>query len=127
MNNWTAIGNITTDLELKGDPNFTRKQYVNGVLAVLDPFDTSQTDFFRFVVFGTTAANMVRWLSKGNRIGVEGRVKNDNYTDKNGVKHYGTKVIIERWYFADGKRKGSVKEETPPDDDYDIGDGGFPF
>ena len=44
-----------------------------------------------------------RYLKKGARILVEGRIENDNYEDKNGVKHYTVDIRVDNIEFAGGK------------------------
>ena len=43
-------------------------------------------------------------MKKGSSVILEGRVENDNYEDKNGVKHYSVNIMVERIEFAGNKR-----------------------
>lgn len=47
-----------------------------------------ESDFFDITVLGTTADYAARNLEKGAQVIVECKVNNNNYTDKNGIKHY---------------------------------------
>ena len=40
---------------------------------------------------------------------IEGEVQNNNYTDRDGVKHYGNRVIIDRMEFCERK----TETQTP--------------
>lgn len=61
-------------------------------------------DFFRTVSFGKQAEFCEKYLTKGTKVIVTGRIETDNYTNKNGEKVYGVKVIAEEIEFAESKR-----------------------
>lgn len=124
MNNWVGIGRITREPELRIIAG-SEKAVCNMNLAVSRPFKKDETDFFRVVVFGKAAENCDRYLGKGSMIGVQGRLQNNNYEDKNGVKHYGMDIIADRVEFLDTKRKEDSDlpegfKELPIDDDEEI-------
>lgn len=129
MNHWSGIGRLTADLELKTSKHDNSKRYTYGTLAVIRPYNSDFTDFFHFTAFNETAAGMSKWLAKGNRIGVEGYFKQVMKDTRNGEKYQTYELIIERWEFADDKRKNSAaKDEPPPDDGLDeITDDRIPF
>lgn len=62
-----------------------------------------QTDFFRVSTFRQTAEFVSRYFTKGKLILVEGKVKNDNYTDQNGVKHYSCSIVADNVSFVGSK------------------------
>lgn len=62
-----------------------------------------QTDFFRVTTFRQTAEFVSRYFNKGKLILVEGKVQNDNYTDANGIKHYGCNIIADNVSFVGSK------------------------
>lgn len=51
-----------------------------------------RTDWHKIVCFGYTAKYVSDYIRKGDLVSVEGKLKNNNYTDKNGTKHYETQV-----------------------------------
>lgn len=51
-----------------------------------------RTDWHKIVCFGYTAKYVADYIRKGDLVSVEGKLKNNNYTDKNGTKHYETQV-----------------------------------
>ena len=51
-----------------------------------------KTDWHKIVCFGYTAKYVSDYIRKGDLVSVEGKLKNNNYTDKNGTKHYETQV-----------------------------------
>lgn len=71
-----------------------------------------QTDFIGCTAWRQTAEFVTRYFSKGKLIVVEGQLRNDNYTDNNGVKHYGMDVLTDQVYFA-GAKENSAPSEQP--------------
>ena len=51
-----------------------------------------KTDWHKIVCFGYTAKYVSDYIRKGDLVSVEGKLKNNNYTDKNGTKHFETQV-----------------------------------
>ena len=106
FNKIILIGNLTKNIELK--------QMQSGMvltsfdLAVARAFKNKQTgevetDFIRCQAWGKTAEFLGRYFSKGKSVVVEGDLRNNNYTDQNGVKHYGFVVNVQTVRFAGNK------------------------
>lgn len=106
FNKVILIGNLTKDIELK--------QTQSGMvltsfdIAVARAFKNKQTgeaetDFIRCQAWGKTAEFLSRYFSKGKAVVVEGDLRNNNYTDQNGVKHYGFVVNVQAVSFAGNK------------------------
>ena len=128
MNKVILTGNLTKEPEVRYTQN--GKAVVKVGLGVTRNFKksdgTRDADFFNLVAWDKTAEFFGKYLSKGTRILVEGRIQNNNYKDDNGVTHYTQDIIIENVEFAGGK-KDSDKKSTPvngfdgePVDDEDI-------
>ena len=62
-------------------------------------------DFPRVTVFGKQAENCERYLAKGCRVAVQGKIQTGSYEDKNGQKVFTTDVIAQRVEFIDFKEK----------------------
>ena len=110
MNKVILSGNLTRDPEVRYSQSGTA--YARTAIAVSRAFSSKNTegqpttDFFNLTVFGKQAEFCGRYLKKGSSVIVEGRVENDNYEDKNGVKHYSVNIMVERIEFA-GKKSSS--------------------
>lgn len=109
MNRVILMGRLT------GDPEMRYTQNNMGVarfsLAV-DKRQKSQdgrreADFFNVVSFQQTAEFVSKYFKKGQQVLVEGRLQNNNWTDKDGNKRTTTEVIVDQAYFADSKRDGA--------------------
>ncbi len=73
---------------------------------VLDFFSWGLIDFsfsFSCAVFGKGAEFAEKYLHKGTKIAITGRLETGSYTNKDGVKVYTTTVIVEEQEFAESK------------------------
>ncbi len=48
---------------------------------------TERTDWIKITSFGNTAKYVSQYINTGDLVVVEGKLKNNNYTDRNGKKH----------------------------------------
>lgn len=101
MANVTLLtGRITKDLELKQAGQTT---VTNFSLAVDNPFKKDDTSFFDVVAFGKTAELLNNYCSKGSKILVEGNLKQDRFTDKEGNNRSVVRMVANRIEFLDSK------------------------
>ena len=64
-------------------------------------------DFISCVAFGKNGEFAEKYLHKGTKIVVEGRIQTGSYTNKDGVKVYTTDVVVESQEFAESKNAQS--------------------
>lgn len=62
------------------------------------------TDFLNCVAFGAKGDFAEKYLTKGTKVVVIGRVQTDNYTNKKGEKVWSTNIVVEDIEFAESKR-----------------------
>ena len=108
------------------DPDLRYTQTENGELAIAnfrlavdrkfvrrgDP----EADFFSCTAFGRKAEFAEKYLFKGIKILVEGRMQNDNYKNRAGENVYGMRLMIEEISFAESKKaleSGNDEREEP--------------
>ncbi|PTI24598.1 single-stranded DNA-binding protein [Staphylococcus warneri] len=110
MTNIVVItGRITKDLELK---QAGQTQVTNFSMAVDNPFKKDDTSFFDVVAFGKTAELLNNYCGKGSKIGVEGTLKQDRFTDKEGNNRSVVRINANRIEFMDSK--GSNQTNNQP-------------
>lgn len=85
----TQSGNALCRFTVAVDRSFINKQTGN-----------RETDFLECTAFGKTAEFVGRYFSKGKMILVEGEMRNNNYTDNNGVKHYSNNIAVNNVSFC---------------------------
>lgn len=115
LNKVIIMGRITADIVMK--KTSSDKEYTNFSVAVDQPPRNGEkkTDFFRCTAWGGTAAFIGRYFKKGSMILLEGSMHNDDYTDKDGVKHYGMSMTVQSVSFT-GERQQEA-ESIPQEDD----------
>lgn len=67
-------------------------------------------DFINCVAFGKLGEFAEKYLRKGIKIAVTGRIQTGNYTNKEGVKAYTTDVIVEEQEFCESKNASQSNE-----------------
>jgi single-strand DNA-binding protein len=75
-----------------------------------------ETDFFNCVAFGKQGEFVEKYLSKGNKILLTGRIENNNYTNREGQKVYSVQVSVEEVEFAESKQQNSGNSNIPKQD-----------
>ncbi len=65
--------------------------------------DEQTADFIGCVAFGKSGEFAEKYLHKGTKICVTGRIQTGSYTNKDGVKVYTTDVVVEDQEFAESK------------------------
>lgn len=93
-------GNLTKDPELKVTQ--TGKSICTFRIGVKRRFQ-DVTDFHNCVAWGKTAETISRSFQKGKEILVEGELQNRSYTDKDGIKHWVTELMVEAFSFTGRK------------------------
>lgn len=69
------------------------------------------TDFISIVAFGKTGEFAEKYLKKGMKIAIVGRIQTGSYTNKDGVKVYTTDVVVEEHEFAESKGSGAAGQQ----------------
>jgi single-strand DNA-binding protein len=64
-------------------------------------------DFIGCVAFGKTAEFIEKYITKGTKILIEGRIQTGSYTNKDGQRVYTTDVVVEQVEFAESKSSGN--------------------
>ncbi len=77
--------------------------------------DKEETEWHNVSVFGKLAEVVEKYVDKGTQLYVEGRIKTEKYTDKNGVERTATRVIANTIQMLGGKKESqpSPAPQTP--------------
>lgn len=103
MNDVKLSGRLVRDPELKHTPNGVPVATFS--LAVDRKFNREEADFIPIVAWRKTAEFVAKYFRKGQRVIVaQGRIKVDQYTDKEGNKRSRFSVVADEVEFADSKR-----------------------
>ena len=134
MNKTLLIGRTTKDPDIRYTQSEQPMTIARFNLAVDRRFKKEgeqSADFISCVAFGKTAEFIEKYVFKGTKIAVEGRIQTGSYTNKDGNKVYTTDVVVEQVEFAGSKTdsKSAAKESN---DDFmnvadELDDEGLPF
>ena len=96
MNVVTLIGNLASDVELKdlGD----EKKVANFLLAVDRPTPAGGADFVQVAVWNKQAETCERYLAKGKRVAVDGRLRSRSWEEE-GKRRTAVEVVANRVQF----------------------------
>ena len=96
LNRVLLLGNLGADPELRVTPGgqAVLKLRLATTESYLDRSNTRQerTEWHRVTVWGKRGEALAKFLTKGDRIFVEGRIQTSSY-EKNGEKRYSTEVV----------------------------------
>jgi single-strand DNA-binding protein len=73
-----------------------------------------QADFISCVAFGKSGEFAEKYLHKGRRICIEGRIQTGSYNDKDGNKRYTTDVVVDAHEFCENKTTSDAAQNTAP-------------
>lgn len=114
MNKVILMGRLTRDPEIRYPQNPEAAAVGRFSLAVDRRFKKDggpDADFFNCVCFGRQAEFVEKYLKKGIKMLITGRVENNNYTDRDGHKVYAIQILVEEMEFAESKAAGQPQQE----------------
>ncbi|WP_022770905.1 MULTISPECIES: single-stranded DNA-binding protein [unclassified Butyrivibrio] len=113
MNKVILCGRLTRDPEVRYSQGAEPMAIARYTLAVdrrrgrsNDPNEQS-ADFISIVAFGKAGEFAEKYLKKGTKMLITGRIQTGSYTNKDGVKVYTTEVVVEDQEFAESKNNAS--------------------
>lgn len=107
MNVVILSGRLTKDPEIRQTQ--TGKKVAGHGIAV-DRQKKGEADFFDCVAWGYDAEFAEKYLHKGTKVIVEGRLQNDSYTDKQGQNRTATKIVVSHYEFCESKKAAEQSE-----------------
>lgn len=111
MNQVIITGRLTRDIELRQTSN--SKTVTTFSIAVNNNWKSA--DFFDCVAWGKTAENMTKYLHKGSKVCVRGRLSTRSY-EKDGRNNRVTEITADEVEFLDTKADEHEVAFTPTDD-----------
>jgi single-strand DNA-binding protein len=107
LNKAMIIGNVTRDPELKNTPS-GQSVVSFGVATNLVWTDQSgqqqkKTEFHNIIAWRKLAEVCAKYLKKGSKVYIEGRLQTTDWTGNDGVKRYRTEIVAENMIMLDSK------------------------
>lgn len=115
FNKVILIGNLTRDVELRsiagGQSVAKIGVAVNRKYRSKDNEEREETTFVDCEAWGRTAEVMNQYLRKGSPVFIEGRLKLDQWEDKEGQKRSQLRVVIENFQFIGARPEGGSRRD----------------
>lgn len=73
--------------------------------------DDEKDNSFSYVAFGATADFIAKYFKKGQMALITSEVNNNNYTDKEGAKHYGVQFVVDKIEFFGKKSDNETSDD----------------
>ena len=113
MNRAILFGRLTKDVDLRTTPS--GRSVAMLTLAIDRPMTkdgSKEADFIPVVLWGKTAEAVARYVHKGQRLLVEGRIQVRSYDGKDGQKRYTTEVVADKAEFIDKSEQGASQQDS---------------
>lgn len=114
MNKVILCGRLTKDPDVHTNGDSKNARYTIAVDRPYKKDGGQDSDFVSCVVFGKSADFAEKYLQKGIKILIEGRIQTGSYTNKEGQKVYTTDVVVDRHEFVESKGQRTGQTSAPP-------------
>ena len=128
LNKVMLIWRSTTDVEVKMIES-TGTSVVNFTIATNRRYKNKdgqlveESEYHRCVAYGNAADIIGKYVNKGKRMYVEGRLRTRKWEDTSGTMRYTTEVVVDNFIFLDSRpawdgdfaRKDSAPAESAPE------------
>ena len=115
MNVVVLVGRLTDNPELRQANNYSVTRFS---IAVDRQFtkagEERQADFINIVAWNKSAEFICRYFTKGQRIGIEGSLRMNRFTDKEGNNRTTYEVVVNNAHFVESKREGASNMGAEP-------------
>lgn len=116
MNKVILIGRLTKDPDVRYSQGSEPTAISRYSLAVDRKFKREgeqDADFINCVAFGKNGEFAEKYLHKGVKIAITGRIQTGSYTNKDNVKVYTTDVVVEEHEFAERRQDNEAPAPAP--------------
>lgn len=112
MNIVIQMGRLTKDPVIRQAGEMPIAHYSIAVDRRIKREGQQDTDFFNCVAFGKNADFVEKYLKKGIKIIVKGRLQQNPYTDKDGNKVNAVEIVAEEHEFCESKGSSAPVEQA---------------
>lgn len=107
MNKVILMGRLVRDPDIyhsQGEKSTVTAKYTLAVDRRFKREGDQTADFINCVAFGKNGEFAEKYLCKGTKIAITGRIQTGSYTNRDGQKVYTTDVVVEEQEFAESKK-----------------------
>lgn len=114
LNKAMIIGNLTRDPELRntasGQSVVSFSVATNMVWTDQSGQQQKKTEFHNIIAWRKLAEICAKYLHKGSKVYLEGRLQTTDWTGQDGIKRYRTEIVLENMIMLDNK--GGISGDT---------------
>lgn len=121
VNKFIGIGNVGQDPKINSTQD--GKMIANFSIGISESWKDknsgerkSKTEWVNVAAFGSIVSVIENYVKKGSKVYIEGSLQTNNYTDKDGVQKYQTKVVLQGFnsvlQLLDGKKDGEISQHA---------------
>lgn len=117
MNKVVLMGRLVREPEVRYSQGEKAMAIARYTLAVDRKFKRDgepEADFIPCIAFGKLAEFSEKYLTKGVKIAVTGRIQTGSYVNKEGNRIYTTDVIVEEQEFCESKKANGENNQSEP-------------
>jgi len=111
LNKAMLIGNLTRDPELRNTPSGQNvaafSVATNLVWTDQSGQQQKKTEFHNIIAWRKLAEICAKYLHKGSKVYIEGRLQTTDWTGQDGIKRYRTEIVAENMIMLDNKGAAS--------------------
>ncbi len=123
LNKVMIIGNLGRDPEMRytpgGRPVTSFSLAASRTWVTAEGERRDETEWFNVVVWGSLAEVCNRYLGKGEKIFIEGRLQTRSWEDQNGQKHFRTEVVATEMILLNSGGRNNRRSENRGGDFYE--------
>lgn len=137
MNKVILIGRVVRDADIRYSQGASSTCIARYTLAVDRKFKQEgqpTADFIKCIAFGKLGEFAEKYLHKGTKIAVTGRIQTGSYKNKDGNTVYTTDVVVEEQEFCESKSQSNSQPQNTQSNDnswmsipYNLDDSSLPF
>jgi single-strand DNA-binding protein len=115
-NRVNLLGNLGRDPELRYTPQGTAVATIS--LATSEHWRDKaggrqeRTEWLRVVFYGELAKVVGEYLVKGSSVDIEGSLRTERWTDKDGIERYSTQIVARQLLMLGGKRREPAGQDA---------------
>lgn len=114
MNRVSLVGRLTQRPELRyTQSNIAYARFTVAVNRMKKEDGTQEADFINCVAWRTQAENITKYMDKGSRVAVDGRIQTSTYEKQDGTKGYLTEVYAHSIEFLENKKDDRPEPVEP--------------
>lgn len=112
MNRVILLGRLSKDVEVKYAGETCVARYTLAVDRRFKKDGEPSADFINCVAFGKNGEFAEKYLRKGMKVAIVGRIQTGSYKNKDGQTVYTTDIVVEEQEFCESKK--DTQETAPP-------------